>query len=64
MTFRWQPLIDSGCRTGTELVRAWQVLQTKVFESVIATLVEGLGYGSTKKDIMKKQEIVRAKVLT
>ena len=42
LTFRWQPLIDSGCRTGTELVRAWQVLQTEVLESVIAAHVEGL----------------------
>ena len=23
---RWQPLLDTGCRTGTKLSRAWQYL--------------------------------------
>ena len=33
-----------------------------LLEGVMVTLVEGLGNGSTRKDIMEKLEIVRAKV--
>ena len=38
------------------------VTADSVLEGVMATLVEGLGNGSTRKDIVEKLEIVRDKV--
>ena len=59
-------ITDSQLR-GVEQVQSWSgqgmpVTADSVLEGVMATHVEGLGNGSTRKDIMEKLEIVRDKV--
>ena len=53
---RWQPLLQSGCRTGRELAAAWETLQQEArqcstyldqeLEGQLAVQVEGMGGGS------------------
>ena len=35
MLERWQPLLNSGCRTGQEFRRAWEALQSEAQQSVL-----------------------------
>ena len=65
---RWQPLLDSGCRTGRELARAWDILQKEdrecsdylgqeavgVMTAPVAGAGEGSNDGSTRKKIMER----------
>ena len=74
---RWEPLIASGCRTGRELVRAWDILQREARESagylgqevpsILDTAVEAVGLGSvdgsTRRVITQEREKMRAAVL-
>ena len=73
---RWEPLVSSNCRTGRELVLAWQHLQRETRESctylekevpeILATEVEGVGQGSldgsTRKRLSEEREKLRAEV--
>ena len=74
---RWQPLIESGCRTGIELVRAWDILEREAkgmadflgqeVEGVMAVTVDGVGEGrtdgSTRKKLVEQREKTRGLVL-
>ena len=74
---RWQPLLQSGCRTGRELLNAWSLLQREATESaeylglelsgVLAVPVEGAGEGSvdggTRKLVVQQREELRGAVL-
>ena len=73
---RWSPLLQSGCRTGRELARAWEVIQGeateacqylgKELEGRLAERLEGLGAGSTKgatrKELSREREELRKEV--
>ena len=75
---RWQTLLMSGCRTGQELLLAWQALQTEaqymcefLGEELVAPLsvsVEEIGEGSTdgstRKKIVEQRETLRGATLT
>ena len=75
---RWQHLLDSGCRTGTELVNCWSVLQTEArqcsaflgqdLEGHLAVQAQGIGGGSvdgsTRKAVVQQREDLRGAVLT
>ena len=70
MDTRWRPLINSGCRTGIEMARAWEQLQQEaseccqyVGEEVTGQLsvpTEGVGGGttdgSTRAAVTKERE--------
>ena len=74
---RWQPLIESGCRTGAELVRAWAIIEREAsgmadflgqeLDGVMAVTVEGVGEGrtdgSTRKKLVEQREKLRGAVL-
>ena len=74
---RWKPLVDSGCRTGVELVRAWDLLQGEArgmaeflgeeLEGSLAVPVIGMGEGSvngsTRKKVTEQREKLRGSVL-
>ena len=61
---RWQPLIESGCRTGQELVRAWENLQNEGkrmceflgidLEAPLSVPVSAIGEGSTNGSTWNK----------
>ena len=72
---RWQPLLQSGCRTGRELSIAWTTLKEEAQQcsaylgqdttSALLAQVEDAGDGSTdgstrKKLIMEKEELMGA----
>ena len=73
---RWSPLLQSGCRTGRELARAWEAIQGeateaceylgKELEGRLAERLEGLGAGSTKgatmKELSREREELRKEV--
>ena len=74
---RWQSLLESGCRTGTELARAWESLQREAkdmtdylgeeLEGVLAMTVEGFGEGSTdgstRRKVVERREKLRGSVI-
>ena len=74
---RWAPLIQSGCRTGRELVRLWEKQQTVVsecynfleeeFEGPFAAPVDGVGDGAedgtTRKRLGEAKEQLLGRVL-
>ena len=74
---RWRPLIESGCRTGLELARAWSILQGEARECChyfgqelsgqLSRAQEGIGDGaedgSTRTKVTKEREEMRAAVL-
>ena len=76
---RWQPLLDSGLRTGVELHQAWEALQTRAgrmvdyleeeeeLEGGLKVPVEGVGEGSTdgstRMIITAQMESLKLKVL-
>ena len=74
---RWKPLLDSGCRTGEELKRAWLILQQEDQQSreflqqeqkgPLLVNVEGAGEGSidgkTRQKVMQHLEETRGAVL-
>ena len=74
---RWQQLIESGCRTGQELVSAWSLLQVEARQcsiylsqdlvSPLNSPVEGAGDGandgSTRRKIVQQREELRGAVL-
>ena len=74
---RWGPLLDSGCRTGVELARAWEIIQTEArglvdflgeeLEGTLAVEVTGVGQGSvngrTRKKVVEEREKLRGAVL-
>ena len=74
---RWQPILESGCRTGAELARAWEILQREAndmsdylgeeLEGVLAIPVEGVGEGSTdgsiRRKVVEQREKMRGSVL-
>ena len=74
---RWSELIESGCRTGSELVRAWQILRQEASESclylgrdlegLLSSEAKGAGDGcedgSTRRKITTWLEDTRAAVL-
>ena len=61
---RWRDLTNSGCRTGEELVWAWETLRREARESCqyigkdlegpLDVGVEGAGYGSTDGGTRRK----------
>ena len=66
---RWQPLLNSGCRTGRELAHVWALLQREATEcagylaqdlEALAVSVEGAGEGSvdgsTRRSIVQQRE--------
>ena len=73
---RWSPLLQSGCRTGRELARAWEIIQGeateacgylgKELEGPLSVGLEGLGAGSTKgatrKELSREREEMRKEV--
>ena len=75
--YRWQPLLDSDCRTGRELTRAWCIMQQEDREcsdflgqeqvGVLAVQVAGAGQGSTdgstRKQIVERRDVLRGLVL-
>ena len=74
---RWLPLIESGCRTGFELVEAWTILQREArgmveylgeeLEGALSWCVEGVGDGSvnggTRKKVVEQREKLKGLVL-
>ena len=74
---RWQPLLQSACRTGREFSQAWAVLQREATQcaeylgqDLVGTLsvaVEGAGDGSvdgsTRKAVVQQREELRGTVL-
>ena len=74
---RWQPLIQSGCRTGKELLNAWNILQTEAtqcstflcqeLQEPLSTRVEAAGNGSddgsTRRKVVQQREELRGAVL-
>ena len=74
---RWQPLLNSGCRTGRELAHALALLQREATEcagylaqdlvGALAVPVEGAGEGSvdgsTRRSIVQQREELRGAVL-
>ena len=74
---RWRPLVNSGCRTGVEMARAWEYLQQEARECCqytgqelsghLSVEVEGIGEGttdgSTRKKVTEERETMRAAVL-
>jgi hypothetical protein len=74
---RWRPLLESGCRTGIELARAWGCLQAEARASCqylgqeltgsMSQPAEGIGEGaedgSTRALLTKEREEMRAAVL-
>ena len=74
---RWRPLLESGCRTGNELARAWGLLQTEARECCqylgeeltgsMSHSAEGIGEGaedgSTRALLTKEREEKRAAVM-
>ena len=75
---RWQPLLQSGCRTGTELAFVWESLTKEARESadflnqdvdkIFLVSVEGVGDGKTdgktRSQLMESREKVRGQALT
>ena len=75
---RWQSLIDSGCRTGQELQKAWDILQGEALsmstflgtelELPLSVSVNAIGEGSingsTRKKILEQRETMRGLVLS
>jgi len=73
---RWQALIQSGCRTGKELVSAWSLLQEEArqcaaylgeeLKAPLSSPVEGAGdgskNGSTRKKVVQQREELRGAV--
>ena len=76
MQIRWGPLLQSGCRTGLELARAWELIQVEarglvnfLEEDLEGTLgVTGVGEGSvtgsTRKKVVEQREKLRGAVLS
>jgi hypothetical protein len=74
---RWRPLIDSGCRTGVEMARAWEHLQQEAAEcrqylgeevtGQLSVPPEGVGEGrtdgSTRAEVTKERDKLRVDVL-
>ena len=74
----WLTLLESQCRTGQELARAWQQLQLEDTQScdylrqeqtgVLATDAAGAGHGrrdgSTRQTLVTRREELRGAVLT
>ena len=74
---RWEPLLQSGCRTGIEFSQAWTTLQLEATQcanylgqelvGALAVAVEGAGDesvdGSTRKKIVQQREELRGSVL-
>ena len=74
---RWQPLIESGCRTGKELLQSWKLLQTEAIQcstylcqevqDPLASKVEAAGNGSkdgsTRSKLVQQREEWRGAVL-
>ena len=74
---RWQPLIESGCRTGKELLESWKLLQTEAIQcstylcqevqEPLASKVESAGNGSedgsTRSKLVQQREELRGAVL-
>ena len=74
---RWQPLLQSGCRTGRELTQAWGVLQEEARQcahyldqelgGALAVPLEGVGEGSvdgsTRRAVVQQREELRGTVL-
>ena len=74
---RWQPLLNLGCRTGSELAHALALLQREATEcagylaqdivGALAVPVEGAGEGSvdgsTRRSIVQQREELRGAVL-
>ena len=74
---RWQPLIQSGCRTGKELHDVWSSITTEMSESAaflaeelddmfilpVEAVGDGRTDGSTRGLLTEKRETVRARVL-
>ena len=74
---RWQPLLESDCRTGKELALAWAVLQNEAkqcaeylgqkLESPLNVLIEGAGEGSvdgsTRRSAVQQREELRGAVM-
>ena len=75
---RWSAVLESGCREGVELERAWEILTREARESadwlgtqvdpVFSVPLSGLGDGSvsgnTRGDIVAARERTRAQLLT
>ena len=74
---RWQPLLQSGCRTGRELAASWETLQSEArqcstfldqeLEGHLAVEVGGIGGGSvdgsTRRAVVQQREEIRGAVL-
>ena len=68
---RWKPLLDSGCRTGTELSNSWRTLKGNAqkcasylgqdiqgpFEVEVENVREDSSNGSRKMLVMKREEL-------
>ena len=75
---RWEPLLQSGCRTGRELTDAWKNITDEAKECstylnqeidpVFVVPVQGVGEGNTngktRNQLLEKREIMRGQVLT
>ena len=75
---RWGPLLQSGCRTGVELARAWELIQVEArglvnfleeeLEGTLGVEVTGVGEGSvtgsTRKKVVEQREKLRGAVLS
>ena len=75
---RWQTLISSGCRTGRELLSAWETLQSEArhmcdflgieLDLPLSVSADGLGEGSengsTRKRVLEQRESLKGQVLT
>ena len=75
---RWEPLVQSGCRTGRELVVAWNSLTTEATEcaaylseateTMFTVQVEAVGEGrtdgSTRGLLSERRDCMRGRVLT
>ena len=74
---RWEPLLQSDCRTGQELARAWRLVQGearescqfmgKELEGALAVHEAGIGEGSTsgatRSKIVKERDEMRAQLM-
>ena len=77
MAARWQPLIQSGCRTGEELQNVWSSITKEmsegykflaeelddIFNLPVEAVGDGRTDGSTRGLLTEKRETVRARVL-
>ena len=75
---RWEPLLESGCRTAVEFRAAWEALQKEYsdmstyleqdMEGEMAVKVEGAGGlstdGSTRRRVTEQREKMRGAVLS